>query len=154
MRTRDTSSGMPGQQQVVLLHQPVDPLGIDGIEAGGSPLALEERGDPPVPIAWPGVHQAPDFGCEFPISGAALGTTLAAFASCSLNQIGSGDSEGLCDPLQGVSSGNCDCDSKVGSYKIPSLFRISSSMVLRPSSRSSSRTRSSSVSGVLRSPFG
>ena len=83
MRTRDASSGMPGQQQAVLLHQSVDPLGVNGIEAGGSPLALEERGDPPVSIAWPGVHQAPDFGCEFPISGAALGTTLAAFASCS-----------------------------------------------------------------------
>jgi hypothetical protein len=44
MRTRDAPSGVPGKQQAVLLHQPVDPLGVDGIEAGGSPLALEERG--------------------------------------------------------------------------------------------------------------
>jgi glycosyltransferase involved in cell wall biosynthesis len=35
--------GKLGQQQAVLLHQPVDPLGVDGIAAGGSPLALEER---------------------------------------------------------------------------------------------------------------
>ena len=50
MDTRGTPPGMPGQEKPVLLHQPVDPLGIDGIEAGGSPLALEERGDPPVSI--------------------------------------------------------------------------------------------------------
>jgi hypothetical protein len=49
---------MPGQQQAVLLQQPINPLGVDGIEAGGSPLALEERRDPPVSIAWPGVHGA------------------------------------------------------------------------------------------------
>jgi hypothetical protein len=79
---------MPRQQQAVLLHQPIDPLGVDGLEAGGSPLALEARGEPPVPIAWPGVHQAPDTGREFCISGAGLGTTLPALASCSLNQIG------------------------------------------------------------------
>ena len=53
MDTRGTPPGMPGQEKPVLLHQPVDPLGIDGIEAGGSPLALEERGDPPVSDAYP-----------------------------------------------------------------------------------------------------
>ena len=61
-----------------------------------------------------GVHQARDFGGEFPISGAGLGTSLPAFACCSFNQIGMGYSEGLCDPLHGVSSGSCDRDSKVG----------------------------------------
>jgi hypothetical protein len=76
---------MPGQQQASLLHQPIDPLGIDRIEAGGSPLALDERGDPPLSIAWPGVQQAPDIGREFYISSAGLGTTLRALASCSLN---------------------------------------------------------------------
>ena len=29
-------------------QQPVDALGVDRTVAGGSPLALEERGDPPV----------------------------------------------------------------------------------------------------------
>jgi hypothetical protein len=38
---------MPSQQQAVLLHQPVNPFGVEWIEAGGSPLALEERGDSP-----------------------------------------------------------------------------------------------------------
>ena len=81
----DAAPRMPGQQHGALLHQPVDALGIDGIEAGGSLLALEERGDPPVSIAWPGVHQAPDIGREFCVSGADLGTTLPALASCSKN---------------------------------------------------------------------
>jgi hypothetical protein len=30
--------------------------------AGGSPLALEERGDPPVAIGWPLVDEATDIG--------------------------------------------------------------------------------------------
>jgi hypothetical protein len=53
MDTRGTPPGTPGQEKPVLLHQPVDPSGIDGIEGGGSPLALEERGDPPVSDAYP-----------------------------------------------------------------------------------------------------
>jgi hypothetical protein len=36
----DAASCMPGQQQAALRHQPVDPFGVDRIEAGGSPLAL------------------------------------------------------------------------------------------------------------------
>lgn len=44
---------MPSQQQRVLFHQPIDTLGVDGIAAGGSPLALEDRGDPPVSVARP-----------------------------------------------------------------------------------------------------
>src|SRR5262245_28806006 len=60
----DTAPCMPGQQQAAFLHQPVDALGVDRIVAGGSPLALEERGDPPVSVAWPGVHKAPDIASE------------------------------------------------------------------------------------------
>ena len=76
MDTRGTPPGMPGQEKPVLLHQPVDPLGIDGIEAGGSPLALEERGDPPVSIGRTPIHQAPDIGGELCVAGAGLWTAL------------------------------------------------------------------------------
>lgn len=38
------------QEQPVLLHKAIDPLRIDRVLAGRSPLALEERGDPPVAI--------------------------------------------------------------------------------------------------------
>jgi hypothetical protein len=67
---------MPRQQQAAFLYQPVDSLGIDGIVAGGPPLALEERGDPPVSIARPCVHQAPDIASELRIAGAGLRTAL------------------------------------------------------------------------------
>jgi hypothetical protein len=42
----------------VLLHQAEDALGVDGLASGGSPLALEERGDPPVAIGGPLVDEA------------------------------------------------------------------------------------------------
>jgi hypothetical protein len=35
----------------------------------GSPLALEERGDPPVAIGWPLVDEATDIGGQFDIAG-------------------------------------------------------------------------------------
>jgi hypothetical protein len=34
----------------------------------GSPLALEERGDPPVAIGWPLVDEATDIGGQFDIA--------------------------------------------------------------------------------------
>jgi hypothetical protein len=39
------------------------------MSAGGSPLALEERGDPPVAIGWPLVDEATDIGGQFDIAG-------------------------------------------------------------------------------------
>src|SRR5579863_7670749 len=147
MGPRDAPPGMPGQQQPVLLHQSVDPLGVDGIEAGGSPLALEERGDPPVPIARPAIDQASNIGREFCVSSAVLGTALRTLIGRSLNQVGTSHFEGLSDPLYGISSGACDRDSKVGFFtraRSSASLRISTSMVLRPSRRSRSRTRSSS----------
>jgi hypothetical protein len=99
---------------------------------GSRPAAHCSRlrsGDPPIFIAWPGVHQAPDIGREFCIFSAGLGT-------CSLNQIGSGYPEGLCDPLHGVSSGGCDRDSKVGFLPVQGL---------RTSATTSSSARTASL---------
>ena len=42
--------GMAFEQKTMLLHQPVHALGIDRGRTIGSPLALEERGDPPVAV--------------------------------------------------------------------------------------------------------
>jgi hypothetical protein len=95
----DAAPCMPGQQQAALLHQSVDSLGVDGIVAGGSPLALEERGDPPVSLARPAIHQAPDIGSEIRVPGAGLGTALWTPATRSLNQVGTGQPEGLCNIL-------------------------------------------------------
>src|SRR5437773_285214 len=59
---------MPGQQQSVPLHQPVDALGVDRGQTVGSPLALEERGDPPVPVGRARVDEPPDLGDKFKIA--------------------------------------------------------------------------------------
>jgi hypothetical protein len=57
------------QEQPVLLHKAIDPFHVDRVLAGGSPLALEERGDPPVAIGWPLVDEATDIGGQFDIAG-------------------------------------------------------------------------------------
>ena len=67
-----------GEQQAVLLHQPVDALGVDRGQTVGSPLALEERGDPPVPVGRPRVDQAADRGGELDIAGAGLAARASA----------------------------------------------------------------------------
>jgi hypothetical protein len=58
-----------GQQEALFLHEPIHPLGIDVRQSGGTPLALEERGDPPVAIGWPLVDEATDIGGQFDIAG-------------------------------------------------------------------------------------
>jgi len=56
------SAGIGLQKQPVLLHQAEDALGIDGLASGGSALAVEERGDPPVAIGGPLVDEVADVG--------------------------------------------------------------------------------------------
>jgi len=65
MFARAPPADVLGQQQAVLLHQPIDTLGVDQCRPVGSPLALEERGDPPVPVARPRIDQALDCGRQF-----------------------------------------------------------------------------------------
>src|SRR5205814_6414702 len=76
---------MPGQQQCVSLHQPVDTLGVDRGQTVGSPLALEERGDPPVPVGRARIDEAADSGCQFKIAVTGL---RSAFRTRALNPLG------------------------------------------------------------------
>ncbi len=46
MFARQPATGVADQQQTMLSHTPVDPLRVDGRVAVGSPLALDEHGDP------------------------------------------------------------------------------------------------------------
>lgn len=57
-----SSAGMALQKEPMLLDQAEDALCVDGLPSGGSPLAPEERGDPPVAIGGPLVD--PDGGCR------------------------------------------------------------------------------------------
>jgi hypothetical protein len=45
------------QQHGVVAHDAVGPFGVDVRLIGGSPLAIEERYDPPIAIGWPLIHQ-------------------------------------------------------------------------------------------------
>jgi hypothetical protein len=70
--TRPTTAGVRGEQQSVLLHQPIDALGVDGGQTGGSTLAFEECCDAPVSVGGPGVDEAADLGSEFEVAVAGL----------------------------------------------------------------------------------
>src|SRR5205085_4915803 len=82
MLARPPASGMAFEQETVLLHQSVDALGVDRGQTVGSPLALEERGDPPVPIGWPRVDKGTDRTGELNIARSLLrpATSSAALA--------------------------------------------------------------------------
>ena len=58
MLARASTTRVAFEQEAVLFHQPIDALRIDRGQTGGSPLALEERGDPPVAVSWPLIDQA------------------------------------------------------------------------------------------------
>src|ERR1700730_13904766 len=86
--SRGTSaSGMPGQQQAMPLHQPVDALGIDRGQTVGSPLVLEDRGDPPVPVSRRRVDEATDPGHQFKIAITGLRPPFPAHALDTLGDV-------------------------------------------------------------------
>src|SRR5437868_7455828 len=138
--------GMPGQQQCVPLHQPVDALGVDWGQTVGSPLALEERGDPPVPVARSRVDKAADSGCHFKIAVTGLRSAFRTRALDPLGDVRARQAERIGDLLHREPSDGTELDSKIAFFARASSnasLRISFSMVLRPSNRSRSRTRSS-----------
>jgi hypothetical protein len=79
------------QELPVLLHKAIDPFRVDRVLAGGSPLALEERGDPPVAIGWPLVDEATDIGGQFDIAGPDLWSPCRASSLLTFDDIGSGN---------------------------------------------------------------
>src|SRR6516225_2300268 len=140
------ASGMAFEQKAMLLHQPVDALSIDRGQTVEWPLALEERGDPPVPVRRTLVDKAADFASKLDIAGALLWAAPRPLAVPALDDIRAGHTECRADYLHRVSPGSGEGDSKIGFFARVSSsasLRISTSIVLRPSRRSSSRTRSS-----------
>ena len=64
------------EHQATLLHQPADTLGVDQSQTIGSPLALEERGDPPIAVRRALVDQAPNIDTQFAVPGWVLQAAL------------------------------------------------------------------------------
>ena len=50
------------QQHRVVAYDAVNPFGVDDRLIGGSPFAIEERGDPPIAIGWPLIDQPANDG--------------------------------------------------------------------------------------------
>ena len=145
MLARPPSTGMAFEQEPVLLHQPIDALGVDRSRAGGSPLALEERGDPPVAVGRALIDETPDVGGQLAIALAGLRSTSRPSLVAALDDVRPCDAQRGGDGLYGISSGSGERGSKVGFFaraRSSASLKISASMVLRPSSGSSSRTRS------------
>src|ERR1700733_1831412 len=137
---------MAFEQEAVFLHQPVDALGVDRSQAVGSPLALEERGDPPVAIGWALIDQTSDIGAQLEVARPVLRSALRLGVVTALNQVGARHAQRLGDRLHGVSPGSGERDSNIGFFaraRSSASLSSSTSIVLRPSSRSNSRTRSS-----------
>jgi len=56
------SSGVPGEQQAVALHDPEDALVVGGWLGFRGQFSVHKRGDAPVAVGWPLVDQAADQG--------------------------------------------------------------------------------------------
>ena len=97
----------------MLLHQPIDALGIDRSAAGGSPLALNERGDPPVSIGWSGIDEAANLGGEFGIAVTGLRPPLVACAFDAFGDIGSSNAKRGGDHLHREVSRVAELDSEI-----------------------------------------
>jgi hypothetical protein len=146
MLTRPAAASVAFEQKAMLLHQPIDALGIDRSQTFGSPLALEERGDPPVAVSRSLIDKVADRGGQLDVAGSFLWAAPGSLAVLAFDDIRAGDAEGRADRLHRVLPGSGEGDSKIGFFaraRSSASLRISTSIVLRPSRRSSSRTRSS-----------
>ncbi|MNN33809.1 hypothetical protein D3C81_1475810 [compost metagenome] len=56
------NGGMLLQQHGMVAHDAMDPFGVDDRPIGGSPFAIEERGDPPIAVGRPLIHQPANGG--------------------------------------------------------------------------------------------
>jgi hypothetical protein len=57
------------QQHGIVAHDAMNPFGVDDRLIGGSPFTIEERGDPPIAIGWPLIHQPANGGQKLCILG-------------------------------------------------------------------------------------
>jgi hypothetical protein len=71
VRALTTAAGTRRQQQARPLHHPVDPLMVHPRQALGLGLAVQQRGDPPIAVARPGVDQ-PEAPQQLGVAGLAI----------------------------------------------------------------------------------
>ncbi len=136
---------MAFQRQAVMLHDPQHPLGIDGRQAFGAPLSVQERRDASIAIGRPTIDNGPDRGKELGILRLAIGPTRRRGPAASLVDVGTSDVQRPCHRAHREPSVGSLQDSNgdvrfFGRATSSASLRISFSIALRPRSRSRSRT--------------
>ena len=137
--------GMARQQQARPLHHAVDTLVVHPRQTLGLGLTVQERGDPAVAVARPGVDQAPDARQQLGVAGLAIWGSRPAPASLRpLHQVRARDLQGVGDGLHREPSGSCDGQRNSGFFAraaASASFRISTSRVCDPRSERGSAPR-------------
>jgi hypothetical protein len=123
-----------------------------GRAAGRPTRPVQERCDPPVAVCRAGVGELPDRGKHLVVTLALAATTGYGCAGHLLDKVGPGDAKrighDLCREASRGGDGNCQTGFFPRAAASASLS-TSTSIVLRPSRRSSSRTRCSSSRALL-----
>jgi hypothetical protein len=84
---------LPGMGQTVLLHEPVDPLRVDRCAPVGSPLALDERGNPTIAVGRALIGQPAYLGGKFQVACTGRGPTPLTQTLDPPNNVGAGDAK-------------------------------------------------------------
>src|SRR6516164_10248637 len=135
------------EEKSLLLHNAEDALMVGRWLALCGQQSVHQGGDAPIAVGGSFIDYPPDQRQEFLIGGFAV---MAARCCRSVNtfmQMGSGHAKHVGNRLHREASFSGDASCKLGFFAwalVRASLRISTSMVLRPSRRSSSRTRSSS----------
>jgi len=124
------------------------PLGIDARLAARVQCPVHQCGDAAIAVARAGIDDRADCRQQLRILGLAVGTARLGGAAQALGQVGAGHAERVGDRLhrEPPVEPPQELSGEVGFFvraRSSASFRISTSMVLRPSRRSRSRTRRS-----------
>lgn len=127
---------MTFEQEAMLLHQPINALGIDHVASRDPSRSSDEGGNPPVAVARSLIDQCSDFCSEVSITFAVLRTSCLVGPGQALGDVGTGNAEHIGNGLHREMSGSTEVDRKLSFFerdRSRAYLRISTSRVLRPS---------------------
>jgi len=138
---------VPGEQHAVLAHDPEYTLVVDGGLARPGAFPIRQSRDAAIAVGRALVDQAADELHQSVVVNFAIGAARLGRPTHLVMEMGAGHPDRLGNRLHREPSLGCDKSRKLGFFDsdfASASLRISTSIVLRPSSRSRSRTRSSS----------
>lgn len=135
------------QEKAVRLHDAVDPFMVHRRQAARPELPVQHCRDAAIAISWPGCDEGSDQRQQRRVLRLVVAPTRLGRPLQPVMKVRAGYPEHVRDGLHREPSFSGDCASHIGFFGRAlsrASFRISTSSVLRPSWRSSSRMRSSS----------